>query len=388
MTFRLATTQDVHKIYNLYEAVKGKGYCVWDESYPGMEEINHDTETSNLFVLEEEGILIGAASIVPENELDGMQCWEIQENAAEIARVVINPEYQGKGFSQKLVTEIIMKVKSRNFSAVHLSVASSNIPAYKNYQKIGFNKVGEADMYGGHYFLCEFVFDFMNIALILAGGKGTRMGSSVPKQYIEYKNKPIIVHTLEAFANHPQIDKVCVICPTDSIEYMRELVTKYCIPKVAWIEPGGASRRESSYIGVSRLAQEFNENPVVLIHDGARPNVSERIITENISAAAKFGACETVIPSQDTIAVSEDGIRITGIPERKKMYNVQTPQSFRLDLILKAHEVWIEKGGEDATDDASLLLSSGHDVYIVNGEKNNLKITTGEDLRILYSVTE
>lgn len=388
MTLRLATAQDVHEIYNLYESVKGKGFCVWNESYPGMEEINHDIETANLFILEDESNLIGAASIVPENELDGMQCWEIQENAAEIARVVINPKYQGKGFSQKLVTEILIKAKSRKFSAVHLSVASSNIPAYKNYHKIGFKTVGEADMYGGHYFLCEFVFTGMNIALVLAGGKGTRMGTSVPKQYIEYKNKPILVHTLEAFAKHPQIDKVCVICPADSIEYTEELVAKYCIPKVAWVEAGGASRRESSYIGVSRLAQEFDGNSVVLIHDGARPNVSERIITENISAAAKFGACETVIPSQDTIAVSEDGVRITAIPERKKMYNVQTPQSFKLDLILKAHEDWIKKGGTDATDDASLLLAGGNDVYIVSGEKNNLKITTGEDLRILYSVTE
>ena len=86
--------------------------------------------------------------------------------------------------------------------------------------------------------------------------------------------------------------------------------------------------------------------------------------------------------------MSEDGVRITAIPERKKMYNVQTPQSFKLDLILKAHEDWIKKGGTDATDDASLLLAGGNDVYIVSGEKNNLKITTGEDLRILYSVTE
>ena len=227
----------------------------------------------------------------------------------------------------------------------------------------------------------------MNIALVLAAGKGTRMGAAIPKQFIEYKEKPILVHTLEAFAKHSDVHKICVICPAESIEYTQELVRQYSIPKVAWVEAGGASRRESSYIGVARLAREFDENDVVMIHDGARPNVSERIITENIAVAAKFGACETAIPSQDTIAISEDGKKISGIPDRSKMYNVQTPQSFKIGIILKAHRAWMEKEGGNATDDAALVLADGLNVYLVKGEKNNLKITTEEDLRILYSVT-
>ena len=226
----------------------------------------------------------------------------------------------------------------------------------------------------------------MNIALVLAGGKGTRMGTSIPKQYIEYDRKPILVHTLEAFAKNPNIDKICVICPADSIDYAKKLVLDYNIQKVAWVVVGGNSRRESSYIGVSLLSRESDGKDVVLIHDGARPNVSQRIINENIKVAEKYGACETVIHSQDTIAMSEDGEKITGVPDRKKMYNVQTPQTFKIEVILNAHKAWIEKCGEDATDDASLVLAYGQDVYIVKGEKNNLKITTEEDLRILYSV--
>lgn len=227
----------------------------------------------------------------------------------------------------------------------------------------------------------------MNIALVLAAGKGTRMGAAIPKQFIEYKEKPILVHTLEAFAKHSDVHKICVICPAESIEYTKEIIQQYDISKVAWVEAGGASRRESSYIGVARLAKEFDENDVVMIHDGARPNVSERIITENIAVAEQFGACETAIPSQDTIAISEDGQKISGIPDRSKMYNVQTPQSFKIGIILKAHEAWMEKQGGNATDDAALVLADGLDVYLVKGEKNNLKITTEEDLRILYSVT-
>ena len=227
----------------------------------------------------------------------------------------------------------------------------------------------------------------MNIALVLAAGKGTRMGATIPKQFIEYKEKPILVHTLEAFAKHSNVHKICVICPADSVEYTKKLLQEYNIPKIAWVEAGGDSRRESSYIGVARLAKEFGKNDVVMIHDGARPNVSERIISENIEAAVKFGACETAIPSQDTIAVSEDGQRISGIPDRSKMYNVQTPQSFKIGIILKAHEAWMEKDGGNATDDAALVLADGLDVYLVKGEKSNLKITTEEDLRILYSIT-
>ncbi len=228
----------------------------------------------------------------------------------------------------------------------------------------------------------------MNIALVLAGGKGTRMGTAIPKQYIEYDDKPILVHTLEAFSQNPNIDKICVICPADSLDYTHKIVSEHNIQKMAWIAPGGESRRESSYIGVSHLANEFDGKDIVLIHDGARPNVSQRIINANIEMAQKYGACETVIHSQDTIAISEDGEKISVVPDRKKMYNVQTPQTFKLEVILNAHKAWIENGGGDVTDDASLVLAMGKDVYIAEGEKNNLKITTEEDLRILYSVTK
>lgn len=227
----------------------------------------------------------------------------------------------------------------------------------------------------------------MNIALVLAGGKGTRMGGEKPKQYIECDNKPILIHTLEAFAYHNEIDKICVICPAENIDYTREIVSEYKVPKVEWILPGGNTRRDSSFIGVSKIFSECAPDDIILIHDAARPNISSSIISNNIQMATEHGACETVIPSQDTIAVSEDGQTISAIPDRSKLFNVQTPQSFKAEIIYKAHVDFEKSSDGQVTDDAALVLRNGGKVFIVQGDKMNLKITTQEDLRILYNVT-
>lgn len=233
----------------------------------------------------------------------------------------------------------------------------------------------------------------MNIALILAAGKGTRMGGPVPKQFIHYKDKPILVYTLEAFAHHPEIDEICIVSPEDNIHFTENIVHEYQIPKVGWITAGGATRRESSKIGVSKLIDLHSESDIVLIHDGARPNVSERIITENIRMAEKTGACETVIRSHDTIAISMDGQKIQRIPNREVLYSVQTPQTFRLALIHAAHAAYeslLCSGANvpEITDDAGLILQNAGEVFAVEGDKLNIKITTEEDLRILYSIME
>lgn len=227
----------------------------------------------------------------------------------------------------------------------------------------------------------------MNIALILAGGKGTRMGMPTPKQFIHHNDKPILIYTLEAFDTHPEIDEICLICPNDSLDYTNEILNKYDIKKLTWVAGGGSTRRESSFIGIRRLIENHNKSDIVLIHDAARPNVSARIISDNIATAEKCGACETVIRSCDTIAVSSDGVKIQSIPDRSTLYNVQTPQSFRLGMIYDAHMALIKRGEDiDVTDDAALILQNGGNVFSVLGDRLNIKITTEEDLRILCSI--
>ncbi len=219
----------------------------------------------------------------------------------------------------------------------------------------------------------------MNIAAILAGGQGLRMGGSVPKQFMEVGNKPIIVYTIEKFQQHPEIHEICVICPVEHCEYMWELVEKYNFTKVKYVIPGGKDRQESSFVATEAMYNFHEPEDILLIHDAARPNVDESIISENIEKASNIGACNTVIPSQDTILISEDGSLVSQYTERSKMYLVQTPQSFKLEVIYKAHQESVGKPG--ITDDCSLVHLCGGQVGLVTGNKMNLKVTTPEDLK-------
>ena len=155
MVFRKAGKSEAKTVLALYRAVTGTPFCTWDESYPGEEEIRNDLACGTLYVLEENGGLIGAVSIVPENELDGLDCWQVSENAREFARVVLRPDCQGKGLSVSLVEGILQELRNRQAAAVHIAVAEGNVPARRLYRKAGFDIRGEADLYGHHFILCE-----------------------------------------------------------------------------------------------------------------------------------------------------------------------------------------------------------------------------------------
>ena len=144
----------------------------------------------------------------------------------------------------------------------------------------------------------------MNIAVILAGGKGVRMGTERPKQFLEIDGTPVIVTTAKIFEEHPGIDAIYIICLKEHCIFLRDLLKKYGFKKVKDILPGGETRQASSFIAVDYLYRLHAPGDIVLIHDAARPGVDSRIISENIAAAEKNGACNTVIPSQDTIPVS------------------------------------------------------------------------------------
>ena len=156
--FRNAEWSDAGQVLSLYESAKGGELCVWNDSYPTMTEIEHDLEMKSLYVMTDFSKVIGAISVVPENELDCFDCWSCNDGK-EIARVVIDKAYRGSGLSFKMVQNIESILQKNGCKAIHLSVVKTNIPAYKTYIKAGFGVVGEAQMYGNDYYLMEKAID-------------------------------------------------------------------------------------------------------------------------------------------------------------------------------------------------------------------------------------
>lgn len=228
--------------------------------------------------------------------------------------------------------------------------------------------------------------EIMNIAIILAGGSGTRMGSDTPKQFIDIYGKPLIIHTIEAFNRNKSIDYIAVICKKEFQDDFKIWVRQYGISKVKWIVDGGNSRQESVFKGIEALKDFCKDDDILIIHDSARPLISQRIITENIEFTKKYKAVNTVIPSTDTIIKSLNGEEIEEVPKRKELYLVQTPQSFQYQLIRRAHKEALKNDIKEVTDDCQLVLNLGHKVHLVKGDRLNFKITTFEDLLILKSL--
>ena len=225
----------------------------------------------------------------------------------------------------------------------------------------------------------------MNIALIVAAGSGTRMGNvDKPKQFLLIYNKPLLAYTIEAFDKNIAVDYIVVVTNKEYVDEVKNLCKTYKLNKVKNVVIGGSTRQQSVYNGLKAI--KANKDDIVIIHDAARPLVSQRIITDNINGCKLYDAVETAIKVSDTIIKSEDEEKITDIPNRKDLYQVQTPQTFKFGLILSAHENAIKSKLPDVTDDAKLVIALGHEVRLVDGDKLNFKITTSEDLTLFKAL--
>ncbi len=215
----------------------------------------------------------------------------------------------------------------------------------------------------------------MNSAIILAGGRGKRMGYSISKQFIELKGKPILYYTLKKFIDNENIDRIILVLPQDEIEYCKkEIIDKYSL-KVDKIINGGSERQHSVYNGL--IAVENSD--IVLIHDGARPFITDRIINEGIELAKKYGAAAPGVMPKDTIKIKNSNGFSINTPNRETLVAIQTPQIFKLDTILECHRK-VKVNGEIVTDDTMVVEKYGHQVYLYDGEYTNIKVTTPEDL--------
>lgn len=231
----------------------------------------------------------------------------------------------------------------------------------------------------------------MNIAVIFAGGVGSRMHSKErPKQFLEMYNKPIIIHTIEHFENHPMIDAIVVVCVEDWIDYCKSLLYKFRIEKVKAVVSGGATGQLSIYNGL-KAAKEISgdEKSIVLIHDGVRPLINDKIITDNINSVKENGSAITTAVVKETILVVNDGTStIDYVPSRKNSRVARAPQSFWLDDILTAHEKALSEGITDCIDSCTMMQHYGFNLFLVDGPGENIKITTPEDFYTMRAILE
>ncbi len=232
----------------------------------------------------------------------------------------------------------------------------------------------------------------MVYAEVLAGGKGTRMGNTdMPKQYIKLGKKPVVIHTIEQFILNAKIEKVIVCCPKAWMSYTKDIVDKYIKmnDKVIIVE-GGATRNETILNGCRYIEENFetNEDDIIITHDAVRPFITQRIIDDNIEAAYKYGAVDTVVEAFDTIVESVDGKTIHSIPVRSNMYQGQTPQSFNIKLLKELFATLTEEESEILTDACKAFVIKGHKVRLVRGEVYNIKITTQHDLKLANGMIE
>lgn len=218
----------------------------------------------------------------------------------------------------------------------------------------------------------------INTAIVLAAGQGKRMRSKIQKQFLEIGGKPLLYYSLRCFQESPLIQNIILVTGEKDISYCKkEIVDKYGFSKVSGVIPGGKERYDSVYAGLLACGRCDH----VLIHDGARPFITEEILERGMAGVRETGACVIGVPSKDTIKLSDEEGFVSETPDRKKVWTIQTPQIFSYSLIRNAHESIRKRDMSRITDDAMVVeQETGRKVRLVEGSYMNLKITTPEDL--------
>ena len=232
----------------------------------------------------------------------------------------------------------------------------------------------------------------MIFAAILAGGIGSRMGGTdTPKQFLDLGGKPVIVHTIEKFAINENIDKIIVLTPKNFITHTNHLIEEYIPNNVnIFVIEGGETRNDTIMNSISYIDENFgiDDDSIIITHDSVRPFVTHRIIEDNIEAAKRYGACDTVIPATDTIVESINARTIESIPVRDHYYQGQTPQSFNIKKLFNLITSLTEEESNILTDACKIFTLKDEDVYLVDGEVTNIKITYPYDLKLANTILE
>ncbi|MBI1932045.1 MAG: 2-C-methyl-D-erythritol 4-phosphate cytidylyltransferase [Ignavibacteriales bacterium] len=216
------------------------------------------------------------------------------------------------------------------------------------------------------------------IAIIPSAGSGSRFNSPIPKQYVKVLGKELIVHTISVFQNSNEIDEIIIPADTNYFDLLNKLKNKYNLNKITKIIEGGKERQDSVYNGLK--AKIFNDNDLILVHDAARPLLSQDLLKASLKEAEKFDSVVVAIKARDTLISGNEFVE--KYEDRSKIFYAQTPQIFRYDILIKSFEFAL-KQKFIATDESMIVKNAGYKVKIVNGDITNFKITESGDLIIM-----
>lgn len=229
-----------------------------------------------------------------------------------------------------------------------------------------------------------------NVAIVFAGGSGARMGSGIPKQFLEVNGKPIIIHTLEIFEEHPEIDEIYVACKEDFISKLERFAERFMITKLVKIVPGGATGQDSIYNALCAAKENNDDDTIVLIHDGVRPCITKELIDDDLACVKQYGTAITCTALYETPVVSHDGQTVDNVPPRKEFYTAQAPQCFYIGDVMEAHARMRKEnpGYVGVVDTCTMFKMLGKDVKLVDGPRGNIKVTTPEDMYIFRAMLQ
>ena len=224
----------------------------------------------------------------------------------------------------------------------------------------------------------------MNIALIIAGGSGSRMGQDIPKQFINVYDKPVLIYTLEGFQKHPEIDAIEVVCIDGWHDIVRAYARQFNIDKLKWIVSGGSSAQESIRNGIFHLEKFCKEDDIIIVHDGIRPLVDETVLSDVIVKCRQYGNAVSSLPYNEQIFVVDDEISTVKYIPRETLRRVSTPQAYRFGKVDAAYHRAYEEGigihGSSYTN--TMMVELGERLYFAAGSGKNIKLTTKDDLEM------
>lgn len=225
-----------------------------------------------------------------------------------------------------------------------------------------------------------------NIALIIAGGVGNRMGQDIPKQFLNVYDKPVIVYTMECFQNHPDIDGIVIVCIDGWFEMVNSYAKQFKIDKLVSIVKGGSTGFESIINGTKEVERLYGGDALILVHDAIRPNLSKEIISNNIRVCHEKGNAVTCVPCQEAMLYTEDREVSNKTVNRDNLLRTQTPQTFYVKDLRKVQEEALSKGMTNTVASCTLMIEMGYPVYKADGSEKNVKLTTPDDIEIFKAL--